>query len=80
MKLYKVLENLNSCHGGSHTWTLGEWFEVQGELIPCENGIHLCRPQDLIYWLGPDIYEAEYEGEVAESEISPVIPFQFPCV
>jgi len=40
----------------------GVWVEAKGELIPCENGIHLCRESDLIYWLDTEIYEAEYDG------------------
>lgn len=66
MKLFKVLDGLNSCHGGNHTWTLNEWVEVQGELIPCKNGIHLCREEDLVCWLHSDIYEAENDGEIIE--------------
>jgi hypothetical protein len=68
LRLFKVLNGLKSCHGGSHTWTIGEWVEVSGELIPCENGIHLCREQDLVHWLGKDIYEAEYDGKMVETE------------
>jgi hypothetical protein len=68
LKLFKVLDGLRSCHGGNHTWILNEWFEVEGKLIPCENGIHLCRAEDLVYWLHSDIYEAEYEGEIIECE------------
>jgi len=36
------------------------------ELEPCENGYHLCRPQDLIHWLNAQIFEAEYKGECIE--------------
>ena len=63
--LYKVLdENNRSMHGGAATWTPGEWMPaVEGPLVPCANGYHLCRRQDLVNWLGPVIRVAEYQGE-----------------
>jgi hypothetical protein len=41
---------------------LGVWVKVEGELSVCQNGIHLCREQDLTNWLNDEIYEAEYRG------------------
>ena len=65
---YKVLgEGGEAFHGGTGTWPLprgkrpGKWFEHEGRLIACESGLHLCRKQDLVKWLGPVIYEAEYD-------------------
>jgi len=64
--LYKVL-NLDGtcCNGGKNTWDLsGAWMPaIEGDLIPCERGYHLCRQQHLIEWLGPAIYPAEINGE-----------------
>ena len=80
MKTYKVLDGDKSCNGGSYTWSLptknddgtwmpGEWTEpVEGKLVACENGYHLARRQDLVHWLGPDIYEAEYSWEAVEAD------------
>ena len=62
-KLFKVLDASKSCHGGNHVWTPGEWVRVKGKLIPCQRGIHLCREQDLIEWIGPEIWAAEYRGD-----------------
>ena len=85
MKYYKVLdENGNSTNGGSAVWSLpvknddgwepGEWMPaIEGELVPCDNGYHLARPGDLIRWLGPTIYEAEYRGEIVESDHKVVV-------
>jgi len=36
---------------------------IDGQLVPCQNGYHLCHESDLLKWLGPTIYEAEYRGE-----------------
>lgn len=76
---YKVLAADGSCfHGGvgswplpakkDGTWTPGEWLKVEGALVVCRNALHLCRESDLLKWLGPLIYEAEYRGEVIEAE------------
>jgi len=75
MKLYKVLnEDMTSCNGGNATWKLGEWMPViDGELIPCENGYHLCRRGDLVEWFGETIWEAEYRGEIVESDNKVVV-------
>ena len=71
--LFKVTaEDGTSCHGGSGvwslptqnadgTWTPGEAREVRGPLVPCENGLHLCRGDQLLDWLGPRISVAEYD-------------------
>lgn len=59
--LYKVTDTggRSLFHGGSGTWHKGIWRSVRGELEPCSNGLHLCREQDLMKWLGPVIWEAE---------------------
>lgn len=69
--LYKVLnEDGTPRHGGHGKWHLpkgdvpGEWMPpIEGELVPCQNGYHLCLPKDLLKWIGPDIFEAECRGE-----------------
>ena len=79
--LYKVLgSGGRSCNGGKAKWNLphtredgsqtpGKWMrKIKGELVPCKNGYHLCRVQDILTWLNDEIYEAEYVGEILESE------------
>jgi len=74
-RLFKVLgPNGRACHGGRGTWPLptgrrkwGEWMRVEGDLVACENGLHLCRESDLVYWLGPCIHLAETRGERLDS-------------
>ena len=69
MKLYKVTDaDGYSMHGGRGKWVPGRWRTVNGPLVPCYRGLHLCRPDDLVRWLGPVIWEAEYEGEVIEAK------------
>src|SRR5215218_1204368 len=78
---YKVLEEDGSARLGVGKWPLpadgqpGEWLAVSGKLVPCENGLHLCRPSDLPQWLGPAIFEAEAdpEGEIIEARDKVVV-------
>lgn len=80
-RLFKVLNEDGSCHhGGIGKWSLptksddgswapGDWMPtIKGELVPCENGYHLCRESDLVHWLGPAIFEAEYRGERVDDD------------
>jgi hypothetical protein len=61
--LFKVLgEKQQSYHGGRGTWTRGVRRVARGPLKPCRNGIHLCRADDLVHWLGPQIWVAEPYG------------------
>ena len=75
MKVYKVLgEGQTSFHGGSGKWTKNRWRSVKGDIIPCENGLHLCRREDLLDWLGPVIWEAEAdESELIEQRDKVVV-------
>ena len=73
MIYYKVLDEQGApFHGGRGQWPLprgerpGAWLEVQGQIIPCRNGLHLCRKRDLLTWLGPTIYEAEAGSELID--------------
>lgn len=76
MKLYKVLGKGGvACNGGRVKWHLpqngkpGEWMpQINGELIPCENGYHLCRFENLLDWLNEEIYEAEGRGDKVECD------------
>jgi hypothetical protein len=76
MTLYKVTdEDGRSFHGGSGRWIKGRWRSVEGELDPCVRGLHLCREQDLIRWLGPVIWEAEAhpDADIVEAEDKVVV-------
>lgn len=43
----------------------GVWLEVSGPLVPCENGLHVLRWDQLIYWAEPELWTVE----VDESEV-----------
>lgn len=79
MMYYKILEDGRSCHGGSMEWSLptrdgdgqwqpGAWHEVEGEIVPCANGLHASFNVygDWMTWEGTP-YEIEFDGEVIEA-------------
>jgi hypothetical protein len=45
----------------------GTWLESD-EVELCKSGIHACRVRDLPYWLRPELWEVELEGDVLEGE------------
>lgn len=75
MKLWKWLGlGRTATHGGTGQWPeVGEWLEVEGELKPCVNGLHLCREKDLVMWCSEELYEAEYDGEIVEVDDKVVV-------
>lgn len=54
------------------TWQPGIWREHPGPLVPGLSGLHLARPQDLPFYLGPEIWEAEADGAVVAGEFEVV--------
>ncbi|MCR4338567.1 MAG: hypothetical protein NUW01_01630 [Gemmatimonadaceae bacterium] len=65
--LYKVLDAAQQPHhGGTGRWTKGRWRTATGPLVPCENGIHYCRRDQLVRWLGPTIWLFE-DGSPGET-------------
>jgi len=42
----------------------GGW--VEGDPSLCRSGVHACRFVDLAYWLGPELWEVELDGEIVE--------------
>ena len=54
---YKVLRDGKSCHGGKGKWTPNRKRSVKGDLKPCENGLHYCRDEQVLHWLGEELWE-----------------------
>jgi hypothetical protein len=61
-RLYKLTSEEGApLHGGSGKWSLpkgdkpGAWRSVKGKLVPCENGLHLLRAQNISTWLLPGV-------------------------
>jgi hypothetical protein len=67
MRTFKVLgPDLKPFHGGTGQWVAGEWMPPIDTIEPCVRGYHLCRESDLVSWLGPEIWEAEWRGDMIE--------------
>ena len=69
MTLYKVLnEDGSAFHGGSGKWFLpkgkrpGKWMPRIADPVLCERGYHVLKPEMLVKWLGPAIFEVEVRG------------------
>ena len=66
---YKVLNRHGmSCYGGTLKWSLpkdgdpGKWHEVEGDLVRCQNGLHLIsHPSHLGRNKGERVFIAEYD-------------------
>lgn len=66
MTYYKWLGTGRTAYTGFQWPECGEWVTVQGEIIPCENGIHYCRESDLLWWINADLYTFERVASVAD--------------
>ena len=77
-KLYKILVDGKSCHGGYLKWSLpkkdgekwiaGDWHEVKGDLKICSKGLHLTKERFKWYKWGCTCYEAEAENIISWEE------------
>lgn len=86
MELYKILnKDGRSYHGGNVQWSLptrnpdgtytpGEWMPaIERDLIPCKNGYHLVRRENVVLWLGDCIFTVEHRGEMLNSDDKVVV-------
>ncbi len=44
------------------------WVVAEPPFDPCRNGLHLCRPRDLPWWLHQELYVVEAAGATEEHE------------
>lgn len=71
MLAWKVLDGVSSCHGGTAKWYKpygknrpGKWMPKIARIKPCTRGYHVCDTvEDLLAWLGPDIWVCEWRGD-----------------
>lgn len=49
----------------------GDWLQVEdGPLVPCRNGLHACRIEQLSYWIADELWEVELGDEWIETRHS----------
>ena len=47
-----------------HDGQPGDWTEpAVGDLVMCENGYHLCRRDDVVWWIDAELWEVEARGD-----------------
>ena len=73
-RYWKVLDaNGRACHGGAFQYDLPTWHRTKGwvpgawtpriaDVKACTRGYHVCRDDDLLYWLHERIYLCEVRG------------------
>lgn len=68
--LYKVLVDGCSVHGGDMTWSLpkgdkpGKWHEIEGDVVPCHNGLHFTTNPASWWRRDAEVYLVETAGKV----------------
>jgi len=62
---YKVLDAGAVAPFTRFPWPVEDWVDAEA-VDPCRAGIHACRPRDLPFWLGPELWEIELDGDVLE--------------
>lgn len=63
MIAYKFLDEGAVSPFTGFRWSQGEWVEAGG-IDPCRSGIHACTAAHLPYWLAPELWEIELDGEL----------------
>ena len=67
MIAFKVLDRGAVSPFTRFRWSQDEWVDAEA-VEPCRSGIHACRVRDLPFWLGPELWEIELDGDVVEQE------------
>ncbi len=68
MKAYKFLRAGRHGPFSDFVWPENSWVVADGALDACRSGIHACRPEHLGYWLLPELWEIELDGDLVETE------------
>ena len=72
MRALKVLDQGGVGRFSSFHWPSpsrdepGAWVRDNGDTHACVRGIHACTPDQLPYWLGPELYVIELAGAITE--------------
>jgi hypothetical protein len=76
---YKFLDGNGRTYFSGFAWPLptdgapGEWVE-SAAVRPSYEGVHACRGDQLAFWLTPNLWEIELDGEVVEATHKIVAP------
>ena len=72
MKAHKFLRHGARGPLSQHVWSqppaASNWLEAAaGPLVPCRNGLHACRIDQLSYWIADELWEVELGDEWIEA-------------
>ncbi len=67
MRAWKFLRLDGSPTHGTGKWTPNVWRSVEGEIIPCSNGIHATTEKHLVSWIGPALHQIELSGNIIDA-------------
>ena len=67
MIAYKFLAEGQVAPFTGFRWQTGEWVEA-ASVRQCGGGVHACRAHQLPYWLGPELWDIELDGDIVEHE------------
>lgn len=60
---YKWLQSGRRAPIGIGEWPPpGEWWSVNGALVPCQNGLHVCEPDDLVNYMSQRLWTVEIDS------------------
>jgi hypothetical protein len=62
VRYYKFLDHDGVAPFSRHRWST-DWADVH-DLLPCVIGLHVCRLEDLPYWLHEELWRVDVEGSV----------------
>lgn len=63
MIAYKFLTDDGVAPFTGFRWPTDEWVDAAA-VEPCFSGIHACTVEQLPYWLGPQLWEIELDGDI----------------
>ncbi|WP_422772777.1 hypothetical protein ACN28C_07235 [Plantactinospora sp. WMMC1484] len=66
MRYYKFLAAGRIGPFSRQTWSTA--WRSEPAIVPCRQGLHVCRVDDLPYWLHDELWEVEVEGPVLAME------------
>lgn len=69
MRAYKFLRSGRRAPFSDLVWPENSWVTAVGSLDACRSGIHACRPEHLAYWLLPELWEIDLDGDLVETEL-----------
>jgi hypothetical protein len=66
VRAYKFLDEDGRAPFTGVAWPVGEWLDA-GAAVPCHDGLHACRADDVSRWIAAAMWHVELDGDVADT-------------